>query len=143
MHNRQGLTLRLLWASLMDYDLWPLYAISFTLLIPTNPVSAYLTLNLKSLGFDTFETNLLTVPAYVLFLIQLVFWSWISDESPIGWPWSCSTRSGACLCFWRWSFCRPVRVRGLGMPLPCCLLDCPIFILSMADRTLPDILSGF
>ncbi|KAL4810080.1 major facilitator superfamily domain-containing protein [Aspergillus unguis] len=80
MHNRQGLTLKLLWASLTDYDLWPLYAISWTLLIPTNPVSAYLTLNLKSLGFDTFETNLLTIPAYVLFLIQLVFWSWISEK---------------------------------------------------------------
>lgn len=80
MHNRQGLTLKLLWASLTDYDLWPLYAISFTLLIPTSPVSAYLTLNLKSLGFDTFETNLLTIPAYVLFLIQLVFWSWVSER---------------------------------------------------------------
>ncbi|KAL4962396.1 major facilitator superfamily domain-containing protein [Aspergillus stella-maris] len=80
MHNRQGLTLRLLWASLTDWDLWPLYAISWTLLIPTNPVSAYLTLNLKNLGFDTFETNLLTIPAYVLFLIQLVFWSWISER---------------------------------------------------------------
>ncbi|KAF7588748.1 hypothetical protein BBP40_005244 [Aspergillus hancockii] len=80
MHNRQGLTLKLLWASLTDYDLWPLYAISFTLLIPTNPISAYLTLNLKTLGFDTFQTNLLTIPAYVLFLIQLVFWSWVSER---------------------------------------------------------------
>ncbi|KAL4885480.1 major facilitator superfamily domain-containing protein [Aspergillus karnatakaensis] len=80
MHNRQGLTLKLLWASLTDYDLWPLYAISWTMLIPTNPVSAYLTLNLKTLGFDTFETNLLTIPAYVLFLIQLVFWSWMSER---------------------------------------------------------------
>ncbi|KAL3456370.1 major facilitator superfamily domain-containing protein [Aspergillus heterothallicus] len=80
MHNRQGLTLKLLWASLTDYDLWPLYLISWTLLIPTSPVSAYLTLNLKALGFDTFETNLLTIPAYVLFLIQLVFWSWFSER---------------------------------------------------------------
>ncbi|KAL3491846.1 major facilitator superfamily domain-containing protein [Aspergillus germanicus] len=80
MHNRQGLTLKLLWDSLTDWDLWPLYAISWTLLIPTNPVSAYLTLNLKGLGFDTFETNLLTIPAYVLFLIQLVFWSWFSER---------------------------------------------------------------
>lgn len=80
MHNRQGLTLKLLWASLTDYDLWPMYAVSFTLLIPTNPVSLYLTLKLKGLGFDTFETNLLTVPAWVLFLIQLVFWSWVSEK---------------------------------------------------------------
>ncbi|KAL2857226.1 major facilitator superfamily domain-containing protein [Aspergillus pseudoustus] len=80
MHNRQGLTLKLLWASLTDYDLWPLYLISWTLLIPTSPVSAYLTLTLKGLGFDTFETNLLTIPAYVLFLIQLIFWSWFSER---------------------------------------------------------------
>ncbi|QKX54289.1 uncharacterized protein TRUGW13939_01374 [Talaromyces rugulosus] len=80
MHNRQGLTLKLLWDSLMDYDLWPLYVISLTLLIPTQPVTAYLTLNLKALGFDTFETNLLTIPAYVLFLIQLVFWVWVSEK---------------------------------------------------------------
>jgi hypothetical protein len=80
MHNRQGLTLKLLWDSLMDYDLWPLYVISLTLLIPTQPVTAYLTLNLKALGFDTFETNLLTIPAYVLFLIQLILWVWVSEK---------------------------------------------------------------
>lgn len=80
MHNRQGLTLKLVWASLLDYDLWPLYAISWTLLIPVSPVSAYLTLNLRHLGFDTFETNLLTIPAYVLFLIQLLFWVWFSEK---------------------------------------------------------------
>jgi hypothetical protein len=64
----------------MDYDMWPLYAISFTMLIPIQPVSAYLTLNLRGLGFDTFETNLLTIPAYVIFIIQLVFWSWYSER---------------------------------------------------------------
>lgn len=80
MHNRQGLTLKLLWASLMDYDLWPMYLISFTLLIPTSPVSAYLTLSLRNHGFDTFKTNLLTIPAYVLFLIQLLFWTRVSEK---------------------------------------------------------------
>ncbi|EMR63983.1 putative phthalate transporter protein [Eutypa lata UCREL1] len=80
MHNRQGLTLKLLWSALMDYDLWPMYAISFTMLIPTNPVTAYLTLTLKNVGFDTFQTNLLTIPGYVLFLIQLIFWSWVSEK---------------------------------------------------------------
>ncbi|CAI7568714.1 unnamed protein product [Penicillium discolor] len=80
MHNRQGLTPKLLWDALMDYDLWPMYLISLTLLVPTNPESAYLTLFLKSLGFDTFEVNLLTIPATVLFLIQLIFWSWVSEK---------------------------------------------------------------
>lgn len=80
MHNRQGLTFKLLWVSLKDYDLWPLYTISLTMLIPTSPIQAYLTLNLKWLGFNTFEINLLTIPAYVLFLIQLVFWIWLSER---------------------------------------------------------------
>lgn len=40
----------------------------------------YLTLNLRNLGFDTFETNLLTIPGYVLFVIQLLFWTRISEK---------------------------------------------------------------
>lgn len=80
MHNRQGLTLPLLWAALMDWDLWPIYLQGLTLLLPLRPIEAYLTLNLRNLGFDTFQTNLLTVPAYALFVIQLIFWSWISEK---------------------------------------------------------------
>lgn len=80
MHNRQGLTPSLLWASLCDYDLWPIYLLGLTWGIPATPVTAYLTLNLKDLGFSTFETNLLTIPAYVLFLIQLLFWTWVSEK---------------------------------------------------------------
>lgn len=80
MHNRQGLTLKLMWESIMDYDLWPMYLMSVTLLVPTGPVAAYLTLFLRSLGFDTFEVNLLSIPPTVLFLIQLIFWSWVSER---------------------------------------------------------------
>ncbi|KAJ5521017.1 Major facilitator superfamily domain general substrate transporter [Penicillium fimorum] len=80
MHNRQGLTFKLLWDSLMDYDLWPMYLMSLTLLIPITPPSAYITLFLRSLGFDTFKVNLLTIPATALFLVQLIFWSWVSEK---------------------------------------------------------------
>jgi hypothetical protein len=80
MHNRQGLTPSLLWAALCDVDLWPVYILGLTWGIPQQQVSQYLTLNLRTLGFDVFETNLLTVPAYVLFLIQLVFWTWFSEK---------------------------------------------------------------
>ncbi|CAI7591859.1 unnamed protein product [Penicillium glandicola] len=80
MHNRQGLTPKLLWDALTDYDLWPMYLLSMTLLIPITPETAYLTLFLKSLGFGTFQVNLLTIPGIVLFLIQLVFWSWVSEK---------------------------------------------------------------
>lgn len=80
MHNRQGLTLGLLWEALCDYDLWPVYLLGLTWTIPATPITAYLTLNLKELGFSTFETNLLTIPAYVLFLIQLLVWTWVSER---------------------------------------------------------------
>lgn len=45
-----------------------------------NPIAQYLTLQLKGIGFDTFETNLLTIPAYVLFILQLLFWTWVSEK---------------------------------------------------------------
>jgi len=61
MHNRQAISFRMFWDCIKDYHMWPIYLIGLSWLIPTNPMSAYITLNLKSLGFDTFQTNLLTV----------------------------------------------------------------------------------
>lgn len=39
-----------------------------------------MTLQLKDAGFGTFETNLLTIPAYVIFIINLLFWTWLSEK---------------------------------------------------------------
>jgi hypothetical protein len=80
MHNRQGLSLTLLWEALTDYDMWPIYLIGLSWTIPNTPPMAYITLTCKALGFDTFETNLLTIPAYTLFIIQLLFWTWVSEK---------------------------------------------------------------
>jgi len=65
MHNRQAITLKLLWESLCDYDLWPIYIIGLTFSIPAGPPDQYLTLTLRQLGFDTFESNLLSIPCQV------------------------------------------------------------------------------
>ena len=61
MHNRQGLTPKMLWQCLSDYHMWPIYLIGLSWLIPNSPMTSYLTLQLRSLGFGTFDTNLLTV----------------------------------------------------------------------------------
>lgn len=81
MHNRQGLSLPLFWEAPTDYDMWPIYLLGLTWLIPTQPMTQHLTLQLKSVGFDTFETNLLTIPGYMLFILGLLFWTWLSEKT--------------------------------------------------------------
>ena len=80
MHNRQAVTLTLLYEAVCDYDMWPIYLIGLTWLIPSTPASSYITLEIESLGFDTFQTNLLTIPAYVIFILNLGFWTWLSER---------------------------------------------------------------
>ena len=60
--------------------MWPIYLLGLSWTIPNQCATSYLTLILESLDFDTFQTNLLTVPAYVLFTLQLLFWTWISER---------------------------------------------------------------
>ena len=43
-------------------------------------MQSYITLQLRSAGFGTFETNLLTIPAYVIFIINLLGVTWISER---------------------------------------------------------------
>lgn len=71
MHNRQPLTLRMIWEALCDYDLWPIYMIGLTFAIPAGPPNQYMTLTLRALGFSTFETNLLTIPAQACTIINV------------------------------------------------------------------------
>lgn len=80
MHNRQAVNWKLLWESLKDYDMWLIYLIGLTWTIPVTPGLSYLTLIIRSLGFDVFETNLLTIPSSVLFMLQLLFWTWFSEK---------------------------------------------------------------
>ncbi|OTA99704.1 hypothetical protein M426DRAFT_67290 [Hypoxylon sp. CI-4A] len=79
MHNRQALTPKRLWEALKDYDLWPLYAIGFCAYVPQSPPKTYLTLTLRSLGFSTFNTNILTIPADIFHIINLIFLTRISE----------------------------------------------------------------
>ncbi|KAG0650957.1 putative transporter [Hyphodiscus hymeniophilus] len=72
MHNREPLTPALLWQSMKDFDLWPIYLLGLNFQTPMTTVMAYLTLSLKGLGFDTFKTNLLVIPSMILHVITML-----------------------------------------------------------------------
>jgi Major Facilitator Superfamily len=71
MHNRQAITLRKLIRTILDYDMWPFYIIALVCFMPFTPPAAYLTLTLRNIGFNTFQTNLLTIPSTVLMMLQV------------------------------------------------------------------------
>jgi hypothetical protein len=71
MHNRQAVSPKLLWQSLKDYDMWPIYLMSITQYVPQGAPQSYLTITIRSIGFDTFNTNLLTIPSSVLYIINV------------------------------------------------------------------------
>lgn len=60
--------------------MWPIFLLGLSWLLPTVPMNQYLTLNLKSAGFGTFQTTLLTIPAYVIFIINLLVVTWVSEK---------------------------------------------------------------
>ncbi|KAJ5930612.1 hypothetical protein N7466_006105 [Penicillium verhagenii] len=80
MHNRQPVTPKMLWKALGDYDMWPIYLLGLTWMIPSVPATSYISLELKSLGFSTFHTNLLTIPAYAIFIVNLLWITWVSER---------------------------------------------------------------
>lgn len=80
MHNRQAITLKMLWQSLSDYDLWPIYLIGLLFEIPATPPKAYLTLILKQIGFSTFETTLLGIPITVFVSINMLWIVYLTER---------------------------------------------------------------
>ncbi|KAI0528189.1 major facilitator superfamily transporter [Xylaria bambusicola] len=79
MHNRQGLTVGQIWKCAKDYDMWPLYALGLLFGIPKYPVSNYLSLSFRGLGFDVIETNLLSIPYIVASSITMLLITAVSE----------------------------------------------------------------
>lgn len=79
MHNREPLTIRMILKSLGDYDMYPLYLIGLLFGIPGYPVSNYLTLSFRGLGFNVVETNLLTIPSTAWSILNLFVITMVSE----------------------------------------------------------------
>ncbi|ATY63598.1 MFS transporter [Cordyceps militaris] len=80
MHNREPVTPRLLWRSLRDYDLWPIYVLGLVFMIPVAPQAMYLTLSLKGLGFTRSQTNLLSIPATVIQTCSMLGLTYLAEH---------------------------------------------------------------
>jgi sugar phosphate permease len=85
MNNRQAVTPRLLWKCLKDYDLWPLYLIGLMAYTPPTPIQQYLTFIIREMGFSPMHANLLAIPAFFMFGVNLLLISrlseWVSERS--------------------------------------------------------------
>lgn len=79
MHNRQGLSIKMIAKAAWDYDLWPIYAIGFLAYIPQSTIQPYMTLAMNSLGFDRLIVNLLNIPQAVIHIIFLIALTWFSE----------------------------------------------------------------
>ncbi|KAF3053900.1 hypothetical protein E8E11_011733 [Didymella keratinophila] len=80
MNNRTGVSLRLLWKTITDWEQWPLYLIGLMAYIPPSPPNTYLSYILRQLGFSTFQANMLLIPSQFLFAVQLLIVTWISKK---------------------------------------------------------------
>lgn len=69
----------MIFKSLGDYDLYPLYLIGLAFGIPSYPVKNYLQLSFKDLGFSTVMANLLSVPYTVIAIFLLLIITAVSE----------------------------------------------------------------
>ncbi|KAK7184990.1 hypothetical protein DPSP01_002817 [Paraphaeosphaeria sporulosa] len=80
MNNRTGVSPRLLWKTITDWEQWPLYLIGLMAYIPPSPPNTYLSYILRQLGFSTFQANMLLIPSQFLFAVQLLILTWVSKK---------------------------------------------------------------
>ncbi|KAI0095223.1 major facilitator superfamily domain-containing protein [Irpex rosettiformis] len=79
MHNRQGLSVKMIVSVITDWRLWPLYALGLLHMVPVTPPQTYLTLSLRNLGFSTIQSNLLSIPSTVIGGLTLLMAGYFSE----------------------------------------------------------------
>ncbi|KFY26563.1 hypothetical protein V493_04018 [Pseudogymnoascus sp. VKM F-4281 (FW-2241)] len=80
MNNRQHVDLKGLWKALKDVDLWPIYTLGVLAFLPYQPTASYLSLTLKNLGYSVFEANVLAIPGFILFFVNVLVVVWVSEK---------------------------------------------------------------
>lgn len=79
MHNREPVGLWELISVLKDYDMFPIYAVRLFGDIGATPVTNYLQIILRKMGFSTFETNALTIPCAVFTTFTMLTLCYFSE----------------------------------------------------------------
>ncbi|KAF3986482.1 hypothetical protein FT663_04522 [Candidozyma haemuli var. vulneris] len=80
MNNRQALSFKAIRGAIMDYNLWPIFAIGLLAYIPMSTVQPYMVLAMKDLGFSTLDVNLLTIPSHILQIIFMLAVTLFSEK---------------------------------------------------------------
>ncbi|RDW77911.1 hypothetical protein BP5796_05763 [Coleophoma crateriformis] len=78
-HIKEPATFKDVRAALGDSSMWGLYFIGLVAYIPATPVTGYLTLTLKRIGFSKFDSNMLTIPSAVLQIVTMLGLAYSSD----------------------------------------------------------------
>lgn len=80
LNNRETVSIRRLWKALTDYDMVWIYFVRFLLDIGTDPMSLYLQIVLKSMGFSTALTNVLSIPYNFLIIFFTMITIYFSER---------------------------------------------------------------
>lgn len=71
MNNRQPVSLKGIWAAVTNVDLWPIFILGIAAWIPFQPTQNYLSLILRGMGYSVLQANLLAIPGFVLFVVNV------------------------------------------------------------------------
>ncbi|KAL5341381.1 major facilitator superfamily domain-containing protein [Aspergillus crustosus] len=80
MNNRQPVGVKEVWAAITNVDAWLIYILGITAWIPFQPVANYLSLILRGMDYTVLESNLLAIPGYVLFALNVLIAGWLSEK---------------------------------------------------------------
>ena len=80
MNNRQGVKWSDVWFCLKDLDSWPLYLLGFSITIPSQPPSTYLSFILRLLNYNVRDSNLLAIPSQILWSLNMIWPTLLSNR---------------------------------------------------------------